>query len=225
VKLPDLAEAGVAWEVTPLKTLLLAPMFLAAASAGDSLSIHYYNRAGVPPRVLDGAVQEAARVLARAGVETVWTEDPPEEPEGRTFDFSGRSPYQHPRPDRRGYLVVSIGRRGQASGPQEMVEEKTLGFALPDADTGVHAFIFFDRVEQVADPKLVTVARMLGNLIAHEVGHVLLGSGQHSYEGIMKARWDRPDYMRAEAGMLRFTAAEGEIIRAHAALRITASNR
>jgi len=205
----------VAWEVTPLKTLLLAPMLLAVASADDSLAIHYYNRAAVPPRVLDNAIHEASRILARAAIETVWSEGPPDALEGCSFDFSGRSPYQHPRQDTRGYLVVSIGRGGPVSAFRD-----TFGFALPDASTGVHAFIFYDRVEQLTDPRLITMPKMLGNAMAHEIGHVLMGSIEHSSTGLMKARWDKADYMRAEASMMRFSAAETEIVREHARIRI-----
>jgi hypothetical protein len=193
-------------------------MFLTVASAQNSLSIHYYNRAEVPPRELDTAIQEASRILARAGVETGWTEAPPDAPEGCTFDFSGRSAYQHPKADSRNYLVVSIGRGGPASAYRD-----TFGFALPDASAGVHAFIFYDRVKQLIDPRLASVPKMLGDAIAHEVGHVLLGSVQHSSDGLMKARWDKTDYLRAEAGMMRFSALEGEIIRERAHVRVLAA--
>jgi hypothetical protein len=198
-----------------LKTLLLAPMFLAVVSAQNSLSIRVYNRAGVPPRVLEAAIQETSRILARAGIETSWTEGPPDAPEACTFDFSGWSPYQHPNPDTRNYLVVVIGHRGQASGSRE-----TLGFALPDASTGVHAFIFYDSLEQLTNPRVVTPPKMLGHAIAHEIGHVLLGSGHHSPAGLMKPRWDTADHMRAQAGMMQFTASETKIVRQRAALRM-----
>jgi hypothetical protein len=208
----------VAWEVTPLKTLLFAPILLAVASAQTSLSIHVYNRAGVPQRILDSAIREASRILARAGIETVWTEGPPDALEGCSFDFSGRSPYQRPKPDTRSYLVVSIGRGGPASAFRD-----TFGFALPDASTGVHAFIFYDRVEQLTDPRLVTVPKMLGNAMAHEVGHVLMGSIEHSSTGLMKARWDKGDYMRAEAGMMQFSASELETMRERTRMWISIS--
>lgn len=61
---------------------------------------------------------------------------------------------------------------------------------------------------------------MLGNAIAHEVGHVLLGCLQHSSAGLMKAPWDKTDYLRSQAGMMQFTAAEGQIIRKNARPRI-----
>jgi hypothetical protein len=198
---------------------LLAPIFLAAASAQTSLSIHVYNRAKVPPRVLESAEREASSILSRAGIETAWTAGPPDAPEGCSFDFSGRSAYQHPKPDTRGYLVVSVGRGGPASAFRD-----TLGFALPNASTGVHAFIFYDRVEELTDPRLVTVPKVLGNAMAHEVGHVLMGSVEHSSTGLMKARWDKADYMRAEAGMMQFSTLEREIIREHARVRMANSD-
>jgi hypothetical protein len=62
---------------------------------------------------------------------------------------------------------------------------------------------------------------MLGHAIAHEIGHVLLGTIDHSPSGIMKARWETADYRQAEMGLMKFTAREGEAIRKRAAVQIS----
>jgi hypothetical protein len=202
----------VAWEVRPLKTLLLAPLFLVVASAGDRLAIHLHNQAGASHPILDGAIHEARRILARAGVETAWIEAPSDAPEARRFQLSARQPSAQ-APDTRGYLVVIVGRGGSAF-------QDTVGFALPGAHVGVHAVVLYNRLLQIFEPALVSPQKALGWALAHEVGHVLLGSPDHSPTGLMKGHWDRLDAMRAEAGILEFSRSEGEIMREHAGARL-----
>jgi hypothetical protein len=40
----------------------------------------------------------------------------------------------------------------------------------------------------------VEAAKVLGRVIAHEVGHLLLGHNAHSSEGIMRANWNKADF-------------------------------
>lgn len=102
----------------------------------------------------------APAILARAGVETVWTEKPPEGTEACTFDYSGRSALLHPERDTRSYLVVSIERGRSASAFRE-----TLEFALPNAHQGVHAFIFYDIIEHLIRENLGTVPKCWAMLL------------------------------------------------------------
>ena len=146
-----------------------------------------YNLAGVPSDVLDGATKEAARILARAGIQTSWQAGAADVTEAHIFDHTVHTEWHHPRPDIRNYLVASIG-RAAPSGPFP----GALGYALPDAQTGVHAIIFYDRVLELTPPSVITLPNALGHGMAHEIGHVLLGSTEHSPAGIMKASWEKP---------------------------------
>ena len=49
--------------------------------------------------------------------------------------------------------------------------------------------------------------------MAHEIGHVLLGTTEHSADGVMKARWGKPDYQRAAMGFMEFTPSQRGAIR------------
>jgi hypothetical protein len=49
-----------------------------------------------------------------------------------------------------------------------------------------------DRLAQ-SNGLAVTRGQFLGALMAHEIGHVLIGSGIHSAAGIMKAHWGSRD--------------------------------
>jgi hypothetical protein len=61
---------------------------------------------------------------------------------------------------------------------------------------------------------------LLGHAMAHEIGHVLLGTTEHSPEGIMKARWGKPDYQRAAMGFLEFSPSQRAAIRKRTLIRL-----
>jgi hypothetical protein len=56
--------------------------------------------------------------------------------------------------------------------------------------------------------------------MAHEIGHVLLGSTEHSPAGIMKANWGKTDYQRAQAGSMEFSAAQRRVMWERASMRL-----
>jgi hypothetical protein len=62
----------------------------------------------------------------------------------------------------------------------EPVLPRALGFALPFGKDGIHVTIFNERVERFSKIALATVPKLLGNAMAHEIGHVLLESCEHS---------------------------------------------
>jgi hypothetical protein len=77
--------------------------------------------------------------------------------------------------------------------------------------------VFYDRVEDfavkhIADTHADT-AQMLGHVIAHEIGHLLLNVQTHSASGIMRGRSDLWDVQNATYGHLLFTRQQAETIR------------
>jgi len=53
-----------------------------------------------------------------------------------------------------------------------------------------------------------SVSILLGDALAHEIGHVLLGGTDHAPGGIMKARWGKADFQDAAMGLLAFNSSE-----------------
>jgi hypothetical protein len=84
----------------------------------------------------------------------------------------------------------------------------------PGKEWGTYASVFFDRVETLAEGGVASPSEILGHVTAHEIGHLLLGSGQHSTVGIMRGRWNQEDLRRASQGSLLFTAQQSKLIRA-----------
>jgi len=73
--------------------------------------------------------------------------------------------------------------------------------------------IYYDQTERFSLLVPVRVHKILGNALAHEIGHVLLRSEEHAESGIMKAVWSRVDYQRIAARFLEFRAAEAQLMR------------
>jgi hypothetical protein len=58
----------------------------------------------------------------------------------------------------------------------------------------------------------VSKGQILGHVIAHEVGHVLLNQQVHSAHGIMRAEWDIADFRDMTSGMLLFSSQQAEFL-------------
>jgi hypothetical protein len=48
--------------------------------------------------------------------------------------------------------------------------------------------------------------------MAHELGHLLLQSMEHSRTGLMRSRWGKEELLRAASGRLLFTAEQATAI-------------
>jgi hypothetical protein len=61
---------------------------------------------------------------------------------------------------------------------------------------------------------------ILGSVMAHEVGHLLLGPCAHAPAGIMQAQWKRDHLERAMKGQILFMSDEAEKMRSNASSRL-----
>ena len=69
--------------------------------------------------------------------------------------------------------------------------------------------VVVDRVERLANGRDGERGILMGHVIAHELGHLLLETPEHSVEGIMRARWGQSDLDRAAQGLLLFHPSQG----------------
>ena len=92
---------------------------------------------------------------------------------------------------------------------------------LPETGRGSHLYVFHARVEALAaeHPDL-NHGTILGHVLAHEIGHLLLGSNSHAPGGLMGARWFARELHRMSQGDLLFTSAEPARVRAALAARM-----
>jgi len=90
------------------------------------------------------------------------------------------------------------------------IDLRPRALALSFPFEGIHAQVFYDRVQQRVRPVLVPT--LLGHVLAHEIAHLLEGSDGHSDRGIMKACWGLSDYDQMAWGTLTFTGFDIRLI-------------
>ena len=143
------------------------------------------------PSLLD-AEAVAAKVLASDGFRVRWQDgDLP----ARSKSATGGDTI-HPAAETMDIRLVYSTPPGKK--PSALAE------ALPFAQRGVRVTVFFDRVAALAGHDPLFTPRILGHVLAHEIGHVLRGTDLHSETGVMKAHWDGADYCTMRAKGLKF---------------------
>jgi hypothetical protein len=185
--------------------VLILGAAMTARSASSSrpnsqLTVYVSDSANTPGRSLFDAEHEAARIFKNAGIAVKWVNC------SRSADASRDSRCQQvPAPGE--FAVRIIPRARQA--PSTVFGTSFLG-----PSGGVYADIFFDRVQLLRDidPNL-SVAPILGDVIAHELGHLLLGENSHTHTGLMQPSWQYPQLRLIEMGHLQFDAGEAAHLR------------
>jgi hypothetical protein len=181
----------------------------AGAEPGIKLTValHVYDYAQVEAGELARAQNEASTVLERIGIEAVWLDCPvPGQQSTSADDCRGTAA--------RPALVLRILPQAMA---ERMARDKaSLGFAQ-NGDAvmpGFVASVFYHRVERLAVELSCARAVILGYALAHEIGHLLLGTNSHSPNGIMLAQWTERDLLSASAGRFGFFPQQGAKMRA-----------
>ena len=93
--------------------------------------------------------------------------------------------------------------------------ENALGYAaVPEEGMGSIAFAIFQRVREAARKIPAHEADLLGFVIAHEIGHLVLPRGsQPDPTGLMKNHWHVRDFQRLDLLTLDFSAEQARQIR------------
>ena len=95
------------------------------------------------------------------------------------------------------------------------VAENALGYAaVPDEGMGSIAFAIYQRVRATARKIPAHEADLLGFVIAHEIGHLVLPRGsQPDTTGLMKNHWHVRDFQRLDLLTLDFSTEQARQIR------------
>lgn len=203
------ATAWTSWKGTPRRTTLLAALALGLAPTavhGEAARLDVRVYGATSGSGLDGerALATAAAVLGSAGVETHWVGC------GRPLAEDDHDPCAV----RLGASELAV-RLVRIAVPEDYAGQLPLGYSLVDADrgSGTLATIFVDRVEWLARAAEADVDTVLGYALAHEIGHLLLGTGEHASAGVMLAVWTT-DALRGSAHDWRFTRPYADRMRA-----------
>jgi hypothetical protein len=158
------------------------------------LVVRLYDSAGVPPRVFEHARQSAAVALAAIGIEPIW----------RPCHAQGC--VTKPKPQEIEIRFVKA---------TALTERGSLGFSTVDVveHRGTLATVYVDRVDALAVQAGVDRGDVFGHAIAHEVGHLILGSVDHSPYGLMRATWRVDELRRGLPLDWMFSRAQGDEMR------------
>jgi len=170
------------------------------------LQVFVYNYAPISSGDLKVAKEVAASIYENTGVRVEWLECYFAEGELKHNPDCGRlSPTS---------LVVRILPRSKAEALKQ--PPSALGFAMlsNSGELAHYASVFYHRVEELSGIWTSSRPVVLGHVIAHEMGHLLLGQGGHSRTGLMTANWDRGELERVNQRTLSFTSQQAKEIRA-----------
>ena len=147
------------------------------------ITVLIYNYAGARRRTVSRATRAAATVFRRIGVRTVWLEC-----QAPTSNAARNSPCDEQL--RATHLALRILSRTMAE--RARLPRRCFGYAMPARQDrfGHIANVFYHRVDELAESRGDEERPIiLGHMMAHELGHLLLGVDSHSDTGIMHVPW------------------------------------
>jgi hypothetical protein len=175
----------------------------AASHASTAVSIRTYNYATVAVEQMSEARSEAAHIFKNAGISLEWIEcrvpgggagAACTEPLLVGRDLMLRLVDRTPSP---GARVVALG--------ESMLDREQRGGVLMTID------VF--PVRAVGKGTATAVSTLLGRAIAHEIGHLLLGSAEHPRIGLMRAVWSHDELRGLKPAHWGFSSREAAVMR------------
>jgi len=164
--------------------------------------ISVYDDANVRTELLAAAEVQVRRIFQQAGIETLWgnCSQGAENIQSAGCHVVGST-----------YLVLKILPR--AMGAQVRDRTDVLGTATLDGKgVGYYGYAFYDRIQPMAEDRRLAHA-LLGHVLAHEIGHLLLRSNFHPVSGIMSGRWTGEELRRLSEGAMFFAPHESKVMR------------
>lgn len=181
----------------------------------QKLTVRVYNYAEIEPKMLERTRREASRVLATAGIELRWERCRTSERE--TSQDASCS-------QRAGAHVIQLRIH-----PREMAKKLTsrsteFGYSIPlENGFGIIAGVYLDRTSEMAQSLGFDLHVVLGHTIAHEIGHLLLGTNSHAKVGVMRPTWGDREVRLANTGLLVFTEAQANLMQDQIARRFASA--
>jgi hypothetical protein len=191
--------------MTAVVAAVLAVAAPARAESPFALTVRVYDAAGLGVHQINAALQEAAPILRDTGIEVTFRRcgvavAATNGPVDRCDDTL--KPHE---------VVVRI-----IDAPKASADLDPLAFGLTyvvaDTNQGWLATVFADRVATTAARVRLDPGTLTGLVLAHEVGHLLLGQNYHGDAGVMRAQW--PDQLLAGSvrEAWRFSSTEAAVI-------------
>jgi hypothetical protein len=178
---------------------VLAPL-RAACAEPLLLDVLVIDAVGTPQDVLEEAREAGSRLFRRIDVHVTWLDPPAVQRRREALE----DPLAQRAFIRSLYVVRLVA---PAGGDRLIPTERVLGSAV--AGTRL-ATVAYRRVEERALSGGASVGLALGHVVAHELGHLLLGRTVHTAAGLMQPMLN---VQQARQGLLFFSEEEGRTIR------------
>lgn len=217
--LEPVMSARCACSCVAVMSLLHMPAF-AAETLFTEVTVRVYDNTGATDDERRPSLKIAASIVSAASVELLWktcTEPArPAMPPNRSACEKPLAP---------GELAVRIVRSGVAQDGAR--RELPLGDATMNSQTGtgVLATIYIDRVNWMAEQAGVDAGALLGRAIAHELGHLLMATGAHSSNGLMRPVWSQSEIRRRQIDDWIFRPREIAAIKARTQAHLLRASR
>jgi hypothetical protein len=188
---------------------------LAEARGGQlsELSVHTYNYSGVSADELAAARRHAEAIFRRANITISWIDC-------RT---SGRDALDILPTCRTDLRPDEVMLRIMPGGGPTVDRITSLGFSLvnrEDAHAAWLSSVFTNRVAALASQAGIDPTLLLGRAIAHEVGHLLIGSTDHARAGLMRAFWSHAELTHGSGSEWVFLENEARAMRSSLSTRV-----
>lgn len=171
---------------------ILAPRTAwAEVETTTTLTILLFNRSSASPAILTRAKEGIDNIFSKSGIRLAWTDCPAGTDSAIAPLCSDESAP--------GEIRLRIVDRQL----KNYLPDNAFGFAIQP----VWATVYYEpalRLARSATDFDSNVSLILSYLIAHEIGHLLLGQKAHAVDGIMRARWEVWQIQQAMRGELRF---------------------
>ena len=165
--------------------------------------VRLYDQAGLDEGTLERARQISSKVFRLAGVEINWVACLVDGTESKRVCAKSLGPNE---------ISVRILERSASQKGTASHAAGAHAFQLPGLKGAGFVSMFQDRLKKLSIDKRVHAGTVLGYVMAHEVGHILLPPNSHSRTGLMKALLGRTEWLAASMGGLNLTGRQRRLI-------------
>jgi hypothetical protein len=159
---------------------------LAGAAHAADVTLWITEQTIVDNWVRYGAMREVSRIFAEIGVSLEWAKAAPTPSDGIAIEVR--------------YVKKWAG------------HPESMAFSTPFDPRAVITVLYDQILFRTERLKPGDRATVLGNALAHEIGHVLMGTNAHSSGGLMKAHWSASDFGRVIHRSLAFLPIDQDAI-------------
>jgi hypothetical protein len=178
----------------------------AGAQSNPMFSVNVYNDAGLSQAVLHHSQDIAGKIFQQAGFAVRWRNCSPAQVVRLETCFGA--------PDEIAFAVRIVPHSLSLSG-------EAFGAAFVGSDGhGIQADVFYSGIAQLTNNTSASPADIMGHVMAHELGHLLLGLNSHSSLGIMQAHWTDRQLRQMSMGFLKFDKHQSDTMSARLGVHV-----